>query len=307
MTYLRLFFLFSDLLFTCAQRARAQPQTWGDPQTPLDYPYRIYSSIISDNFSTDGTRELLKKKFSRNPVVTLYFQEENLGARKNFLFLLSKASSEWFMFLGSDDEISKSFFPEVISAIQSNPQAAMILPQVHYRRGDRFYKGAQESVGNGGSSSRILKYLMRVKDNGRFYNVSKTADAFELLEFCSQLDTSVGFDHCYMLLRHACIASADAGENCIVIRELGRGSALRCDKSDRLKYCRAVFFDSMCYLKNMLDSVRFLIDRRLIGWFVAGGCVVAIFSFHVVKRNLGVAGSLFIKGPIRDLYNQGVK
>lgn len=69
----------------------------------LNQTYKNIHLIISDDFSTDGTIKILKEYEKKDDRITVYYQNENLGYVKNFEFLLSKVSSEYYMFSDQDD------------------------------------------------------------------------------------------------------------------------------------------------------------------------------------------------------------
>jgi abequosyltransferase len=75
--------------------------------------------IISDNCSTDLTFEIalsLQKKFDIN--LDLYRQDENIGLEKNTVFVFSKATSEYVMFLGDDDFLDRNYLKHVLNYIE---------------------------------------------------------------------------------------------------------------------------------------------------------------------------------------------
>jgi glycosyltransferase involved in cell wall biosynthesis len=53
-------------------------------QSVFDQTYEDWELIISDDMSTDGTREWLQQNLSNNPKVRLFFQEKNLGYVENY-------------------------------------------------------------------------------------------------------------------------------------------------------------------------------------------------------------------------------
>ena len=68
----------------------------------LNQSYTHIQLIISDDGSTDRTREILKK-YEKNSKITIYYQEKNLGYIRNFEFLLTKVENELYMLSDQDD------------------------------------------------------------------------------------------------------------------------------------------------------------------------------------------------------------
>ena len=68
----------------------------------LNQTYKNIHLIISDDVSTDKTREILKE-YEKNENVTIYYQPQNLGYIKNFEFLISKVENNIYMLSDQDD------------------------------------------------------------------------------------------------------------------------------------------------------------------------------------------------------------
>lgn len=80
----------------------------------INQTYKNIRILISDDCSTDNTREILKEYKQKDDRIILYFQDENLGYIKNFEFLLQKVESEFFALCDQDDiwleeKIEKSY------------------------------------------------------------------------------------------------------------------------------------------------------------------------------------------------------
>jgi glycosyltransferase involved in cell wall biosynthesis len=60
--------------------------------------------IIADDYSTDGTREIVLEYKERYPeLIILILQEKNVGAAQNFMDLISASSSKYMAYLEGDD------------------------------------------------------------------------------------------------------------------------------------------------------------------------------------------------------------
>lgn len=68
----------------------------------LNQTYKNIQLIISDDCSTDGTRDILKK-YEQDERVKIFYQEKNLGYIKNFEFLLKNVESNLYMLSDQDD------------------------------------------------------------------------------------------------------------------------------------------------------------------------------------------------------------
>lgn len=79
--------------------------------------------IIADDFSTDGTRDILLKYKQEYPdFIKLIFQEENVGAAKNWIDLLQYSTSEYISYLEGDDYWIDSYkLQKQVDFLENNP------------------------------------------------------------------------------------------------------------------------------------------------------------------------------------------
>lgn len=68
----------------------------------LRQTYTPIELIISDDASSDGTRDLLQR-YEINPRVKIFYQEKNIGLAKNFAFASSKAKGQYIAYSDQDD------------------------------------------------------------------------------------------------------------------------------------------------------------------------------------------------------------
>ena len=68
----------------------------------LKQSYPNIDIVISNNFSTDNTKELLET-FKEHKNITIFNQSSNIGMLNNFNFCLKVASGEFFLLLSDDD------------------------------------------------------------------------------------------------------------------------------------------------------------------------------------------------------------
>lgn len=79
--------------------------------------FKDYELIISDNCSTDDTELICRQFAEKNPRVTYIRQDTNIGATKNFQFVLDQAKGTYFMWAASDDIRSEDFLQYYIDNI----------------------------------------------------------------------------------------------------------------------------------------------------------------------------------------------
>lgn len=87
----------------------------------LSQSYTDFELIISDNASTDSTESICRQYQSLDRRVRFIRQEKNLGAGKNFEFVLSHASGYYFMWAAADDLRTSDFIKNTVQILESNP------------------------------------------------------------------------------------------------------------------------------------------------------------------------------------------
>ncbi len=83
----------------------------------LNQTYQNIQLIISDDASTDKTREILKQ-YEQNEKIKIFYQEENLGYLKNFEFLLNKVESNLYMLSDQDDVWKREKIEKSVEKLQ---------------------------------------------------------------------------------------------------------------------------------------------------------------------------------------------
>ena len=139
--------------------------------------YAEWKLLISDNFSTDLTRQICLEFVERDNRITFYQQPENIGAWKNFVYVLEKSEGLYFKYQAADDVMSSDYLKsnvhelEVDSSIlgSSSPDCwdweykQKISPITFELRGSQRYR---------------LKTLRKNcwRANGLFYGIYRTAE-----------------------------------------------------------------------------------------------------------------------------------
>lgn len=72
-------------------------------ESVLSQSFRDFELIISDNASTDRTEEICRRYAAEDPRVCYVRQPQNIGAEKNFLFVIESARATFFMWAAADD------------------------------------------------------------------------------------------------------------------------------------------------------------------------------------------------------------
>lgn len=85
----------------------------------LNQTFMDFEIIISDNASTDSTKEICEEYSKNNDEITYIRQKKNLGYIKNFLYTLNYTESKYFVWLSADDFWEPTFLEKNISILDS--------------------------------------------------------------------------------------------------------------------------------------------------------------------------------------------
>jgi glycosyltransferase involved in cell wall biosynthesis len=105
----------------------------------LNQDFVDFELIISDNASTDSTKEICSKFATNDKRVKFFSHKKNLGAIWNFDFILKKAKGEYFMWTATDDKILPEFYEKNIEILEKNPTIVCSASQVKYFGENRNY------------------------------------------------------------------------------------------------------------------------------------------------------------------------
>ena len=96
--------------------------------------YKQYLEIlISDNCSSDGTRELVLSKIAGRDIPVKYYRnEENIGGNNNFVKVINYSSGRYIYMMGDDDIIAPNFLQTMFGLLHSEQVYSII----HWNRFD---------------------------------------------------------------------------------------------------------------------------------------------------------------------------
>jgi glycosyltransferase involved in cell wall biosynthesis len=95
----------------------------------LSQTFSDFELVISDNASTDGTREICQDVARNDPRVRYYRNPQNLGAAPNFNRCFALASpSEYFKWVTYDDLITDDFLERCVGALDHDADVSLAFP-----------------------------------------------------------------------------------------------------------------------------------------------------------------------------------
>ena len=147
--------------------------------------YQNFTIIISDNNSTDKTREICEKISQNDDRIVFFHHEQNMGPYWNFNFVLDKAETEYFVWVAGDDIWSKKFLEKNIKFLEENDDYVGSIGETSLF--NRNYNENIKLIEN----SKKYKYVMPINDNDvdkritsylnfnmgvQFYSIFRTKD-----------------------------------------------------------------------------------------------------------------------------------
>lgn len=83
--------------------------------------YQNLEIVIADNASDDATEEICRRHADGDPRITYVRHPTNVGASKNFNFVLEQSSGAYFKWAAHDDVLEPEFIEECVRVLESNP------------------------------------------------------------------------------------------------------------------------------------------------------------------------------------------
>jgi putative sugar O-methyltransferase len=141
----------------------------------LAQTYDNFVLVISDNNSSDGTGEICREYASRDPRIHYVLQTNNRGPANDFRFVLSKASTPFFMWATAEDLWTSTFVERTLNFLTSNSEyvccQARVLVTSHEGT-SHFGTGTYPLTGTW--CDNAVQFFRNPADNLRYYGVFRT-------------------------------------------------------------------------------------------------------------------------------------
>jgi len=137
----------------------------------LTQTFQDFILIISDNCSTDRT-ESICREYARNESRINYIrQSENIGAFKNFRFVLTLAESEYFSWAAADDLKSADFLQKNLDFLEKNPDFITSTSPSRFENGGFNEVAMGDEPLDGKVENRFIRFFSCWHANSRFYGL----------------------------------------------------------------------------------------------------------------------------------------
>jgi glycosyltransferase involved in cell wall biosynthesis len=138
----------------------------------LQQTFSDFELIISDNCSTDDTSEICRAFVSRDSRVRYIRQQNDIGQKNNFHFVLKEARSPYFMWASGDDYWYNTFIEKNVAVLDTDPTIGDSVSEVQFtRRGQpvAFPPATQPLMGS--VRENLFVYLRNPGDNSRVFGI----------------------------------------------------------------------------------------------------------------------------------------
>ena len=100
--------------------------------TVLSQSFSNFQVLISDNASTDKTQVICKEYVNKDERVVYFQQNNNIGSRNNFKFLLNKVNTEYFLWSAIDDVMESTFLEKTLNILQFKKNNVGCISKIKY-------------------------------------------------------------------------------------------------------------------------------------------------------------------------------
>jgi glycosyltransferase involved in cell wall biosynthesis len=141
-----------------------------------------FELLISDNASTDDTKDVCTRYAELDRRVRHFRQPVNRGPIPNFNWLLEQARSEFLLLLADDDWLDADYVERCVEAIEADASLSIVTGATRYYEGDAppdLVLNTQLTERSG--SRRVLRYLRNSWSSAAFYGVLRTSATREAL------------------------------------------------------------------------------------------------------------------------------
>lgn len=141
-------------------------------ESVLGQSERDLEVVISDNASTDATRQVVEQAAARDHRVQYLRQAVNLGLTANFNAVLRAARGRYVMVLADDDWLDRDYLARCRAALDRDRRLALVCGSATYHGPDgETFAGRDIDLLDGDPKQRVRRYFATVTDNVCIYGL----------------------------------------------------------------------------------------------------------------------------------------
>jgi glycosyltransferase involved in cell wall biosynthesis len=160
-------------------------------ESTLSQTFKNFQIIISDNNSQDNTYDICCSYAEKDSRIKVFRQKKNIGALKNFKFVLEKADTPFFIYLSGHDLWHPQLLEKLLEGFKnsSDKDLVLVFPSAVWLGGGKI----EENYDTTGINDPIKRFKFIVKNLGTctlFYGLWRT-DVIKKLNFRSVIGNDV--------------------------------------------------------------------------------------------------------------------
>jgi glycosyltransferase involved in cell wall biosynthesis len=136
-----------------------------------------FELLISDNASEDGTRELCLRHAAADPRIKYERNASNIGANRNYVAVLDRASAPYFKWASSNDLCAPDFLARCVETLDRRPDAVLVYPRANVFVDDITDATPYDediAVEDGRAAERFRRLLEHMRLNNAFNGLMRT-------------------------------------------------------------------------------------------------------------------------------------
>lgn len=141
----------------------------------LAQTFEDFELILSDNASTDRTREICLDYASMDKRIRYCRNDVNLGATLNYNMTFELSRGRYFKWAAHDDLISPEYLSECISVLKEDPWCALAFPETTYMDANGIYLSTETgdlSISEKKPAERLKRFVsMEARSNDIFWAI----------------------------------------------------------------------------------------------------------------------------------------
>lgn len=144
----------------------------------LEQSSELVKIIIADNNSTDNTSQICQSYANKHEHIKYIRHGTNIGGFENFRYLSEQCDTDYFMWLASDDWISKDFIEESYKFLSANNDYVLATATSAYYdsiSNNFLFATSTSSIESNDSNHRAIEYIKNLTDNSEFYGLYRTS------------------------------------------------------------------------------------------------------------------------------------
>lgn len=164
--------------------------------------------VISDNASTDNTKEIVRFYQQKFRQITYFCWDKNMGADRNYLRVIELAKGDYCWFLGSDDALYSGAICRILEEIQFGYDIYLInrlncnIDLQSVNKGFWLLKRVNDKVFDLSDNSGLADYLTCSRSLGALFSYISSIvfkrEKWNLVEFDNEL-IGTAYSHVFML------------------------------------------------------------------------------------------------------------